>query len=95
MTSHLFGGIWCSSSLSYALRRTIQDSDNVHPLVKDTVENSFYVDDYLKSVAQREQAEVIIKVIHKEYSRFLNQLFPTPCLYYELNMIIHTSYINI
>ena len=61
MTSHLFGGIWCSSSSTYALRRTIQDSDNVHPLVKDTVENSFYVDDCLKSVPQREQAEVIIK----------------------------------
>ena len=61
MTSYLFGGIWWSSSSTYALRRTIQDSDNVHPLVKDTVENSFYVDDCLKSVAQREQAEVIIK----------------------------------
>ena len=61
MTSHLFGWIWCSSSSTYALRRTIQDSDNVHPLVKDTVENAFYVDDCLKSVAQREQAEVIIK----------------------------------
>ena len=36
-----------------------------------------------------------IKVIHKEYSRFLNQFFPTPWLYYELNMIIHTSCINI
>ena len=35
------------------------------------------------------------KVIHKEYSRFLNQFPPTPCLYRELNMIIHTSYINI
>ena len=36
-----------------------------------------------------------VKVIHKEYSRFLNKFFPTPCLYHELNMIIHTSYINI
>ena len=35
------------------------------------------------------------KVIHKEYSRFLNQFFPTPCLYHKLNMIIYTSYINI
>ena len=35
------------------------------------------------------------KVIHKEYSRFLNQFFPTPHLYHELNMIIYTSYINI
>ena len=37
----------------------------------------------------------IVKVIHKEYSRFLNQFFPTPCLYHILNMIIYTSYINI
>ena len=37
----------------------------------------------------------LLKVIHKEYSRFLNQFFPTPCLYHELNLIIHTSYINI
>ena len=38
---------------------------------------------------------LIFKVIHKEYSRFLNQFFPTPCSYHELNMIIYTSYINI
>ena len=36
-----------------------------------------------------------LKVIHKEDSRFLNQFYPTPCLYHELNMIIHTSYISI
>ena len=36
-----------------------------------------------------------VKVIHKENSRFLNRVFPIPCLYYELNMIIHTRYINI
>ena len=39
--------------------------------------------------------EYVVKVIHKEYSRFLNQFFPTPCSYHELNMIIYTSYINI
>ena len=32
---------------------------------------------------------------YKGYSRFLNQFFPTPHLYHELNMIIYTSYINI
>ena len=31
-----------------------------------------------------------LKVIHKENSRFLNRVFPFPCLYHELNMIIHT-----
>ena len=61
MTSHLFGRIRCSNSSTYALRQLVQGSDNVHPLVKDTVEISLYEDDCLKSVAQREQAEVIIK----------------------------------
>ena len=36
-----------------------------------------------------------LEVIHKENSTFLNQFFPTPYLYYELNMIIHTRYIHI
>ena len=36
-----------------------------------------------------------VKVVHKEFSKFLNQFFPTPCLYHELNMIIHASYINL
>ena len=36
-----------------------------------------------------------VKLIHKEYSRLLNQFFPIPRLYHELNMIIHTSCINI
>ena len=40
-------------------------------------------------------AEPFFKVIHKEYSRFLNQFFLTPCLYHQLSIIIHTSYINI
>ena len=34
------------------------------------------------------------KVIHKENSTFLNRVFPNPYLYHELNMIIHTKYIN-
>ena len=33
---------------------------------------------------------ITLKVIHKEYSRVLNQFFPNPCLCHELNMIIHT-----
>ena len=34
-------------------------------------------------------------VIHKEYSRFLNQFSPPHALYHELNMIVYTSDINI
>ena len=35
------------------------------------------------------------KVIHKEYSRFLNQFSPPHALYHELHMIVNTSDINI
>ena len=59
MTSHLFGGIWCASSSAYALRRTVVDHD-VLPVVRDTVERAMYVDDCLKSVAQREEAKIVI-----------------------------------
>ena len=60
MTGHVFGGIWCSSSSTYALRRTVDDSPNVHALVKDCVSRSFYVDDCLISVNDKNDAKVII-----------------------------------
>ena len=49
MTSHLFGGVWCASSSTYALRRTVDDA-GASRLVEDTVKRGFYVDDMLKSV---------------------------------------------
>ena len=61
MTRHLFGGIWCSSSATYALRKICIDVENPDPVVVDTVMNSFYVDDCLRSVATKAEA---IKVIH-------------------------------
>ena len=49
MTSHLFSGIWSSSSACYALRKSVDmcpiDSD-----VRSSIQDSFYVDDYLQSV---------------------------------------------
>jgi transposase InsO family protein len=59
MTRHLFGGIWCSSSSTYALRRVLEDHE-VDPLVCDTVKHAFYVDDCLKSVATREEVEIVV-----------------------------------
>ena len=47
MTSHLFGGVWSSSSACYALRRSASACE---PNVRESIENSFYVDDYLQSV---------------------------------------------
>ncbi|XP_076056164.1 uncharacterized protein LOC143034106 [Oratosquilla oratoria] len=59
MTSHPFGGIWCASSSTYALRKAVEDMQLCEE-VKDTLLRSFYVDDMLKSVASPEET---IKVI--------------------------------
>ncbi|XP_038046729.1 uncharacterized protein LOC119720934 [Patiria miniata] len=61
MTSHLFGGVWCASSSTYALSRTVIDTPNVHPLVRYTVNKSFYVDDCLSSVSSKTDAKTVIK----------------------------------
>ena len=69
MTSHLFGGIWCASSSTYALRRTIRDNPDSDTLIKDTVDNAFYVDDCLKSVTTEDAAVKIVsetpELLHK------------------------------
>ena len=44
MKSHLFGGVFCLSSSTYALRRTA-DEFSSSQLVRDTIYNDFYVDD--------------------------------------------------
>ncbi|XP_076047301.1 uncharacterized protein LOC143028822 [Oratosquilla oratoria] len=59
MTSHPFGGIWCASSSTYALRKTVEDMQLCEG-IKDTLFRSFYVDDMLKSVASPQET---IKVI--------------------------------
>ena len=55
-----------------------------HPMINDSMKEFLIV-------GSNQQ----LKVIHKENSRFLKRFFPSPCLYHELNMIIHTRYINI
>ena len=61
MASHLFGGIWCTSSSTYALRPTIRDNPDADTLIKGTVDNAFYVNDYLKSVTTKEAAVKIVQ----------------------------------
>ena len=61
MTRHLFGGVWCSSSSTFALRRILVDNPDVDPVVADTIRYSFYVDDCLKSVASKSDA---LRVVH-------------------------------
>lgn len=54
MTSHLFGGVWCAASATYAVRRTLLDFSTSEE-VANTIRNSFYVDDCLKSVQYKEE----------------------------------------
>ena len=61
MTRHVFGGIWCAASSTYALRRVLHDADDPDPIVSDTILRSFYVDDCLRSTASKDEAIAIIK----------------------------------
>ena len=58
MTRHLFGGVWCASAATYALRCSADGE--VDPRVQDTIHHAFYVDDCLKSVGTRDDAEAIL-----------------------------------
>ena len=60
MTSHLFGGVWCSCSSTYALRQCVKD-ETCSNLVKATVNHAFYVDDMLKSVVSVDDGIDVIK----------------------------------
>ena len=58
MTAHLFGGVWCPSCASYALRCTAMDNkEDFSPEVIDAVLHNFYVDDCLLSVKDEESAQ--------------------------------------
>ena len=60
MTSHLFGGVWCAASSTYALRQTVVDFPSSQ-LVNYTVLHWFYVDDLLKSVRTYSEAVEVIQ----------------------------------
>ena len=48
-TSHLFGGVWCASSSTFALRRAMEDAQACAEVVKTVIHNT-YVDDLLQSM---------------------------------------------
>ena len=56
MTSHLFGGVWCAASATYALRRLLHDFPEVDSDVAEIVNRSFYVDDCLISLPNKDHA---------------------------------------
>ena len=60
MCVHLFGGVWCSSSSTYSLRKVIQDNPDVDPIIKEAVMKSMYVDDLLQSLKEIEQVYKIV-----------------------------------
>ena len=48
MTRHIFGGIWCAASTTYAIRRAMKEAGASHVISK-ILEESMYVDDLLYS----------------------------------------------
>ena len=48
MTSHLFGGVWCAASSTFALRRSTSDFE-CSEKTRYAIHNCMYVDDLLKS----------------------------------------------
>ena len=62
MCVHVFGGTYSPSCSNYALKRTSIDGKDQFGLeAAKTLQNNFYVDDLLKSVAQEDQAIQLIK----------------------------------
>jgi len=59
MTRHLFGGVWCASSTTYALRKSVEFDEFVSDPVSDAISRSFYVDDCLRSAQSAEEARTV------------------------------------
>ena len=65
MNAHVFGGVWCSSVATYAVRRTLVDNDDFSQDVADAVRHAFYVDDCLVSQESSEQAIQVMTGVTK------------------------------
>ena len=59
MTSQLCGGVWCATSSTYALRRTLDDFD-ANDSVRYAVSKAMYVDDLLTSLSTRDEAVSLV-----------------------------------
>ena len=62
MTRHLFGGVWCASSSSYSVLRTLRDFET-EAAVSDVIKKSMYVDDLLHSVEITLQLQVLLPAV--------------------------------
>ena len=69
MTRHLFGGIWCAASATYALRKSVEIPPGASKQAHDVILRSFYVDDCLRSepnvTAAEEGATEVIDVLQR------------------------------
>ena len=68
MTSNLFGGVWCASSTTYSLRRTLEDA-HASPMVRDVVSKSMYVDDLLQSTSDWSIIEGLVRDVKATLSK--------------------------
>ena len=62
MTRHLFGGIWCSSSSSYSVLRTLREF-GANMTVKKVIEKAMYVDDLLHSVEATAELRTLMPAV--------------------------------
>jgi len=81
MRRHVFGGVWCAASSTYALRRTVNDDPTVSALVRSVVLDSFYVDDCLVSTHDSSDIRTIFVEVTKQIAKggFRLTKFVTNC----------------
>ena len=83
MTSHLFGGIWCAASSTFALRCTARDPE-VSQLVRDTICRSFYVDDLLRSTPSIGEGKEVVLGVPEATSKYGFHVTKFVCSHAEL-----------
>ena len=66
-TRHIFGGIWCSSSASYALRKSAEITDDVS--VQWAIRNAFYVDDIAFSHPEEQSLNYVAQNVKATLSK--------------------------
>ena len=69
MTRHVFGGVWCASSSTFALRQVLKDNPEIEKDGTDTILRSFYVDDCLKPIANCDQVLPLTKDVTQALSK--------------------------
>ena len=66
---HVFGAKSSLACANYALKRVGLDNERVYPLAAKTIQNKFYMDDFIKSVKTSEEANEIFNQLQTLLSR--------------------------